>query len=110
MGWFSSSSSSPPPSTPTTPKPTSDGAFIAPDRSARDRCYEARDAFFACLDRAGIINSIEEAERADAECGALERGMGKECAASWVCSPPSFFFLGVEVVFLMVERLFTLFT
>ncbi|KAL9021579.1 MAG: hypothetical protein Q9185_001227 [Variospora sp. 1 TL-2023] len=80
MGWFSS----PSPSSPSSPKPTSDGAFIAPDRSSRDRCYEARDAFFACLDRAGIINSIAEADKAEAACGELEKGMGRECAASWV--------------------------
>ncbi|KAL8917062.1 MAG: hypothetical protein Q9208_008178 [Pyrenodesmia sp. 3 TL-2023] len=83
MGLFSSSSSSST-SSPTPPKPTSDGAFIAPDRSARDRCYEARDAFFACLNRAGIVDSIKESDAAGRECGALEKGMGRECAASWV--------------------------
>ncbi|KAI4171856.1 MAG: hypothetical protein LQ343_003933 [Gyalolechia ehrenbergii] len=78
MGLFSST-----PSTPS-PQPTSDGAYIAPDRSARDRCYEARDAFFACLDRANIVDSITEADKAEEACGKLERGMGRECAASWV--------------------------
>ncbi|KAI4180253.1 MAG: hypothetical protein L6R41_007351 [Letrouitia leprolyta] len=82
MGLFSSFTSSTP--SPTSPKPTSDGAYIAPDRSARDRCYEARDAFFACLDRANIVDSIKEAEKAEEACGKLERGMGRECAASWV--------------------------
>ncbi|KAL8716962.1 MAG: hypothetical protein Q9225_005747 [Loekoesia sp. 1 TL-2023] len=79
MGWFSST-----PSTPSGPQRTSDGAFIAPDRSARDRCYEARDAFFACLDRANIIDSIKDADKAEEECGKLEKGMSTECAASWV--------------------------
>ncbi|KAL8991780.1 MAG: hypothetical protein Q9188_007697, partial [Gyalolechia gomerana] len=67
MGLFSST-----PSTPS-PQPTSDGAYIAPDRSARDRCYEARDAFFACLDRANIVDSITEADKAEEACGKLER-------------------------------------
>ncbi|KAL8760723.1 MAG: hypothetical protein Q9184_003103 [Pyrenodesmia sp. 2 TL-2023] len=80
MGLFSSSSPAP---SPQSPKPTPDGAFIAPDRSARDRCYEARDAFFACLDRAGIVDSIKESDAAGRECGGLEKGMGRECAASW---------------------------
>ncbi|KAL9595158.1 MAG: hypothetical protein Q9219_006614 [cf. Caloplaca sp. 3 TL-2023] len=85
MGWFSPSSSSfSSSSSPSTPQPTSDGAFIAPDRSARDRCYEARDAFFACLDRAGIVDSLAEADKAEAACGNVERDMGRECAASWV--------------------------
>ncbi|KAI4120687.1 MAG: hypothetical protein LQ338_006839 [Usnochroma carphineum] len=82
MGWFTRTPSPSP--SPSTPKPTSDGAFIAPDRSARDRCYEARDAFFACLDRANIVDSIKEADKAEQECGGLEKGMGRECAASWV--------------------------
>lgn len=80
MGWFTSN----PSPSPATPKPTADGAFVAPDRSARDRCYETRDAFFACLDRANIVDSIKEADRAEQECGGLEKGMGRECAASWV--------------------------
>ncbi|KAL8931434.1 MAG: hypothetical protein Q9211_006965 [Gyalolechia sp. 1 TL-2023] len=81
MGFFSSS---PSPSSPSSPQPTSDGAYIAPDRSARDRCYEARDAFFACLDRANIVDSLKEADKAEEACGKLERGMRKDCAASWV--------------------------
>ncbi|KAL8828101.1 MAG: hypothetical protein Q9170_006750 [Blastenia crenularia] len=78
MGWFSSTPS------PSSPQPTKDGAFIAPGRSARDRCYETRDAFFECLDQANIVDSIKEADKAEAACGKLERGMEKECAASWV--------------------------
>lgn len=83
MGLFSSSSSAPPPAHENA-KPSSDGAYIAPDRYTRARCYEARDKFFACLEQNGIIDSIKDKEQADKVCGNEERGMALECAASWV--------------------------
>lgn len=85
MGWFTT----PPPtdaSNPSSPQPSSDGAFIAPDRTSRSKCYATRDSFFACLDKAGILDSIAEEEKAGKECGGLDREMGRECAASWVSS------------------------
>ncbi|KAL8727928.1 MAG: hypothetical protein Q9181_005519 [Wetmoreana brouardii] len=82
MGWnpFTTTDAS----NPSSPQKSSDGAFIAPDRSSRSKCYEARDAFFVCLDRAGILDSIAEEEKAGKECGGLDKEMGRECAASWV--------------------------
>ncbi|KAL8931559.1 MAG: hypothetical protein Q9216_007158, partial [Gyalolechia sp. 2 TL-2023] len=71
MGLFSWSNTTP--SSPQAPKPTADGGFIAPDRSTRDRCYEARDAFFECLDRVSIVDSIKEADKAEESCGKLEK-------------------------------------
>lgn len=81
---FSSSSSST--TTPQTPKPSSDGAFIAPDRTSRAKCYEARDAFFNCLDKNGILDAIKEKDMASKACGGAETAFGKECAGSWVCA------------------------
>ena len=78
MGLFSS--------TPThsSPVPSSDGAYEAPDRTARSQCWEARDSFFACLDRAGIIDSIKESDRAQATCGEEAKALSRDCASSWV--------------------------
>ncbi|KAL9000498.1 MAG: hypothetical protein Q9169_000791 [Polycauliona sp. 2 TL-2023] len=80
---FGSSSSSSTPS-PTSPKPSSDGAFIAPDRTSRAKCYEARDAFFQCLDKNGVLDAIKEEDKASKQCGDVEMVFGRECAASWV--------------------------
>ncbi|KAL8803240.1 MAG: hypothetical protein Q9182_003271 [Xanthomendoza sp. 2 TL-2023] len=79
---FASSSSSPP--SPPPPKRTSDGAYIAPDRSSRTKCYEARDAFFKCLDHYGILDAIKEEELASKACKDTEIVFGRECAGSWV--------------------------
>ncbi len=85
MGLFTSSSPSPPPPTPASPTPSPDGAFEAPDRQSRAHCWRARDAFFACLELNGIVDSIREKERADGACGVEGKGFEKDCAASWVC-------------------------
>ena len=85
MGLFSSSSTSAPTTT-TPPSRTPDGAFEAPNRSTRAQCYTARDQFFACLDRNGIVDGIKEKERADAVCGGENQKLEKECAGSWVSS------------------------
>ncbi|KAI9775579.1 MAG: hypothetical protein M1835_005791 [Candelina submexicana] len=79
MGLFTSTR--PPP---TTPKPSPDGAFEAPDRSARAHCWEARDGFFACLEKNGIIDSIKEKEVADERCGKEGKVFERDCAKSWV--------------------------
>lgn len=80
MGLFSpSSSASLPP-----PKIGADGAPIAPDRTQRSKCWEARDAYFECLDRAKIIDSITEKDRAETACAVEGRGFESNCATSWV--------------------------
>jgi len=83
MGLFSSPSSQP---SHTNPTPSPDGAYIAPNRSARDQCWAARDAFFSCLDKNGIVDSVGKEGKAEAErlCGREESGLRRECAASWV--------------------------
>lgn len=81
MGWFDTSSAKSPLES---PKPSNDGGFIAPDRTARTKCWEARDAFFQCLDENSIIDSIKQDEKAKKACGAELKGFEKDCASSWI--------------------------
>ncbi|PSS08942.1 hypothetical protein M430DRAFT_146398 [Amorphotheca resinae ATCC 22711] len=80
MGLFGLSKEASPPA----PKISSDGTPIAPDRSQRARCWEARDAYFVCLDKNGIIDSISEKDKAAKTCAAEGRGFEANCASSWV--------------------------
>jgi cytochrome c oxidase assembly factor 6 len=79
MGFFSSSSDKLP-----APKISTDGTPIAPDRSARAKCWEARDAYFQCLDKNTIIDSLTNKDAAEKACGAENKGFEKNCASSWV--------------------------
>jgi cytochrome c oxidase assembly factor 6 len=67
MGWFSS-----------TPK-KGEGA---PNREDRKNCWETRDAYFACLDKVGVIKAGEEGKACSKEKQLYEGN----CARSWVCS------------------------
>lgn len=80
MGLWSSSDQPSPPQ----PKISSDGAPIAPDRSARAKCWEARDAYFKCLDNSGIVDSISEKDKAAKACAVEGKGFEANCASSWV--------------------------
>ena len=77
--WSSSDKPSPPPL-----KISSDGAPIAPDRSQRAKCWEARDAYFRCLDKNGIVDSLSEKDKAEKGCAVEGRGFEANCASSWV--------------------------
>ncbi|KAK3715571.1 hypothetical protein LTR37_004921 [Vermiconidia calcicola] len=77
--WLGSSATSPP-----QPEPSKDGGYIAPDRSARAQCWEGRDAFFSCLDRNGIIDSVKEHEKAKKLCAPELKEFERHCASSWV--------------------------
>lgn len=79
MGLFSTPTQTP------APKPSPDGAFEAPNRTARANCWRARDQFFDCLERNAIIDSIKDKEGAQSACGEESKGFDKECASSWVC-------------------------
>ena len=82
MGWFSSDD--------TGVKKTSGGAFETPSRTNRAKCYEARDAFFDCLDRNSILDSInsKNGRAATAKaCGGEDQVFEKNCAHSWVRDP-----------------------
>ncbi|MCJ1310006.1 hypothetical protein MMC25_003667 [Agyrium rufum] len=80
MGLFASAITS----SPSSPRASADGAFEAPNRSARSVCWEARDAFFTCLDQNGIIDSIRGKDEAEGRCGAQLRALERDCASSWV--------------------------
>ncbi|KAK6543084.1 hypothetical protein TWF694_007007 [Orbilia ellipsospora] len=74
MGLLSSLGlSSPPP-----PKTT------APDRTERQKCWEARDQFFACLDKNDILDSIKHGDSASKKCGGELKVFERDCASSWV--------------------------
>lgn len=79
MGLFSSSADKLP-----APKISTDGTPIAPDRTARAKCWEARDAYFQCLDKNTIIDSLTNKDAAEKACGAENKGFEKNCASSWV--------------------------
>jgi cytochrome c oxidase assembly factor 6 len=57
---------------------------IAPNRSQRALCWEARDNFFECLNRHNIIDSITDSAEAKAKCGPQEVAFEKDCVGSWV--------------------------
>jgi len=77
MGWFSRSNN-------TTAANSTAAENIAPNRSQRARCWEARDTFFKCLDANGIIDSRKDKDLATEKCGKEDVEFGKECVASWV--------------------------
>ncbi|KAF9525774.1 cytochrome oxidase c subunit VIb-domain-containing protein [Crepidotus variabilis] len=67
MGWFSSNKNE-------KTEPT------APNRENRQKCWETRDAYFECLDKAGVVKAGQE--------GSICRGEKQEyegsCAKSWI--------------------------
>ncbi|OJJ85777.1 cytochrome c oxidase subunit 6B family protein [Aspergillus glaucus CBS 516.65] len=75
MGWFSSSSDS---------SKASDGGRIAPDRSSRERCWEGRDRFFACLDQNNILDAVKDDKEARGKCGKEVEEFEGACAKAWV--------------------------
>jgi len=79
MGLFSTDAAASP-----IPKASTDGAFQAPNRTERAHCWEARDAFFKCLDHNSIIDSIKEHGLAGERCGREGQAFEKDCASSWV--------------------------
>ncbi|PLN80457.1 cytochrome oxidase c subunit VIb-domain-containing protein [Aspergillus taichungensis] len=78
MGWLPWSSSS------TDPSKASDGGRIAPDRTSRERCWEGRDKFFACLDNNNILDAIKNEKEAQSKCGSELAEFEGACAKAWV--------------------------
>ena len=68
---------------------------VAPDRTERRRCWDARDGFWACLDRHNVIDSLAPEGRriADRECAAEHAVFERDCASAWVGFLFFFFFL-----------------
>ncbi|RQM08248.1 hypothetical protein DH86_00001448, partial [Scytalidium sp. 3C] len=69
---------------PPAPKLSSDGAPIAPDRSQRAKCWEARDIYFQCLDKNDIVDSLKEKDKAAKACSSEGKAFEANCASSWV--------------------------
>lgn len=59
---------------------------VAPTRSERQRCWEARDAYFACLDANNIVDALKEDKAAGKACGVESAGFERDCAREWVSS------------------------
>jgi len=57
---------------------------VAPDRNAREICYESRDIFFECLDKNNILDAIKEDEKARKVCSKEVADYERDCARSWV--------------------------
>lgn len=86
MGWLPTwlgGSATPSQPEPVRPKST-DGGFVAPDRNAREICYESRDLFFQCLDKNNILDAIKEDDKARKVCSQEVVAYEKDCARSWV--------------------------
>ncbi|KAF4556119.1 Cytochrome c oxidase subunit 6B new16-like protein [Elsinoe fawcettii] len=79
MGWLPWSSSAP-----ADTRPTSIDGYKAPDRNARALCWEARDSFFECLEKNGIVDSVKNHEKAEKACSPQLRQFEQDCASSWV--------------------------
>lgn len=85
MGWLfwkpSSNSSSGNPE----PARAPDGGAVAPNRSARQQCWVARDRFFTCLDANAIVDSLRDDGAARACCGSEIAAFEGACSKAWVC-------------------------
>ncbi|RKU44501.1 hypothetical protein DL546_005362 [Coniochaeta pulveracea] len=57
---------------------------VAPLRTERAKCYVARDAYFACLDKNNIIDALKDEKAAAKACGEESKEFEKDCATAWV--------------------------
>lgn len=59
---------------------------VAPNRNKREQCWDSRDTFFECLDKANIIDALDEKNQADIKkhCSSQEKKYEENCAKSWV--------------------------
>lgn len=80
MSWFRST----PPSPKQDPGQTESGEYKPLDRNERQACWEARDAYFACLDQNNILDAIKDEPQAKQKCGRASDAFDRDCAASWV--------------------------
>ncbi|KAJ6615892.1 cytochrome oxidase c subunit VIb-domain-containing protein [Mycena sp. CBHHK59/15] len=51
-----------------------------PNRQERQKCWESRDAYFACLDGVGVVKAGTEGKA----CSAENRAYQNTCAQSWI--------------------------
>lgn len=72
---------------------------VAPSRAERQKCWAARDAYFACLDANAIVDPLKEDKAAARACGPEGKGFEMDCASQWVCRflfLLFFFFVGLR--------------
>ncbi|GKT64056.1 oxidoreductase-like protein [Colletotrichum tofieldiae] len=55
----------------------------APDRSERRKCWDARDAYFGCLDRNTIVDAVKDDDKARKACPAEDAVFERDCATAW---------------------------
>lgn len=67
------------------PGGTGPASGAAPNRGERAQCWTARDAYFACLDKNGIIAA--GAEQGKGPCDGEKKGYEGSCSRSWVSLP-----------------------
>ncbi|KAI1468368.1 cytochrome oxidase c subunit VIb-domain-containing protein [Daldinia caldariorum] len=58
----------------------------APDRTERQQCWDARDAFYKCLDKHDVIDSLngDGKKIAEKQCAAENKSFEQNCASAWV--------------------------
>ncbi len=79
MGLFSAASDQR-----SSPQHSVDYTSEAPNRNNRTHCWEARDEYFRCLDRNGIIDSVRDKSNAAKKCPQESQEFDAKCASSWV--------------------------
>lgn len=57
---------------------------VAPVKTERQRCYDARDAFYACLDANGILDAEKDATLVQKTCRDVHTRFQQDCPAVWV--------------------------
>ncbi|KAJ4470188.1 cytochrome oxidase c subunit VIb-domain-containing protein [Lentinula aciculospora] len=51
-------------------------------REDRQKCWESRDLYFACLDGAGVLKPGDE--QSQAACSSENKAYERDCAKSWI--------------------------
>ncbi|KAM6489165.1 Cytochrome oxidase c subunit VIb domain containing protein [Amanita muscaria] len=64
MSWFSSNP----------------GLEEPPSKQDRQKCWDSRDAYFACLDRMGVVKAGGEKDA----CSGEKKKYEQNCAKSWI--------------------------
>ncbi|EPX72540.1 uncharacterized protein SOCG_00303 [Schizosaccharomyces octosporus yFS286] len=53
-------------------------------RSAREKCWEARDFYFDCLNKNDILDPLKDNDRASQVCSSEKTNFESNCIQSWV--------------------------
>lgn len=56
------------------------------NRSSRKQCWEARDEYFQCLDKIGVVNALDPKQQPTVEkhCSKQDQRFDDNCATSWI--------------------------